>query len=160
MKKILMALLFLAMVASASETGNGETIGYWNNYRTPVRFYAQLGYSDVALGLKIKMSRKNYFYMMQGLMVQHQWMNGVDYLRVTNEFCGGGMHLHGVLGIIVNLSNDGIQDFYDVDPIELAYGIKYDLNAHLGFSARIYGPLSGYNEDIPTSLMLDAVYAF
>lgn len=148
------------MYVIASETRNGESKDYWNNYSTPVRFYTQLGYSDIALGLKVKMSRKNYFYMMQGLMVQHQWLNGVDYLRVTTEFCGGGTRFHGVLGLIVNLSNDGIRDLYDVDPVELAYGVKYDLNAHLGFSARVYGPLSGYNENVPMSLMLDAAYAF
>lgn len=144
----------------AQEQPGAEKQGYWHNYSRPVRFYAQLGYSDIAIGLKVKMSRKNYFYMMQGVMVQHHWFNNIDYLRVTTEFCGGGTHFHGVLGIIVNLSNDGFADYYDLDPIEIAYGVKYDLNAHLGFSTRIYGPLAGYSSEIPVSMMIDAVYAF
>lgn len=130
--------------------------GYWYNYKTPVRFFSQIGYMDFGMGLKVKMSPDNYFYMMQSLVVLHNWFDGVDYFRLPTEFCVGETNFHGVLGFVMNLTNDGYENDNDLDFVELAFGVKYDFNAHIGVSSRLYIPISRSY----MFLLTDFVYAF
>lgn len=146
-------------VRNADSDQTSNKIGYWHNYSKPVRFYLTVGLLDIGAGVKVKMSPGNYVYMLQGVLGQLNLYSSLAYLRWVNEFYIGGKHVHGIWGFVWNMTTNRYEG--DIPTFEVVNGINYDLNAHIGFSTKLYGPISGeQTSNFGWAWAFDAYYAF
>lgn len=166
MKKILLVLLFLSVSAFAdmyvdsvfagpkhtsaigeeSITPKDESkciSGEKDERGLPVRFFGEIGFLDLGVGLRFYLGETWHHYMQVSL--QYDWV----VIRIPTVWHLGGENFHVILGYSANVAAAGMSLFSTA----LIFGLNYDFNRHVGINAEVL--LSA-----PSTALVDVQFAF